>query len=69
MIALRAKKETLTQDAVNMKTKVEELSKGIADTRMGVTDIKSFIDGMRSSRDTKVAIFKGSRLSCKNIFR
>ena len=36
------------------KTKVEDLTKGIADTRSGVTDVKSFIDGMRSSRDTKV---------------
>ena len=37
------------------KTKVEDLTKGIADTRSGVTDVKSFIDGMRSARDQKVA--------------
>merc|ERR1719509_83924 len=55
VIALRAKKETLVTDAEGMKTKVEELTKGIADTRAGVTDVKSFIDGMRSSRDTKMA--------------
>jgi hypothetical protein len=38
-----------------MKSKVEELTTGIADTRTGVTDVKTFIDGMRSSRDTKMA--------------
>ena len=54
MIALRAKKETLASDVLATKTKVEDLTKGIADTRSGVTDVKSFIDGMRSSRDTKV---------------
>ena len=31
------------------------MTKGIADTRTGVTDIKLFIDGMRTSRDTKMA--------------
>ena len=34
---------------------IEGLSTGIADTRTGVTDVKSFIDGMRSSRVTKMA--------------
>ena len=37
------------------KDKIEGLSTGIADTRTGVTDVKSFIDGMRSSRDIKMA--------------
>ena len=55
VIALRAKKESLAADAENSKTMVEGITKGIADTRMGVTDVKSFIDGMRSSRDTKMA--------------
>ena len=35
--------------------KVEDLTKNIADTRTGVTDVKTFIDGMRTSRDTKMA--------------
>merc|ERR1719209_1191671 len=55
VIALRAKKETLASDVEATKTKVEDLTKGIADTRSGVTDVKSFIVGMRSSRDTKMA--------------
>ena len=37
------------------KTKVEDLTKNIADTRTGVTEVKTFIDGMRTSRDTKMA--------------
>ena len=31
------------------------MTKNIADTRTGVTDVKQFIDGMRTSRDTKMA--------------
>ena len=37
------------------KTKVDDLTKNIADTRTGVTDVKQFIDGMRTARDTKMA--------------
>ena len=39
----------------SQKTKVDDLTKNIADTRNGVTDVKQFIDGMRTSRDTKMA--------------
>ena len=31
------------------------MTNNISDTRTGVTDVKTFIDGMRSSRDTKMA--------------
>ena len=31
------------------------MTNSISDTRTGVTDVKTFIDGMRSSRDTKMA--------------
>ena len=31
------------------------MTKNIADTRTGVTEVKTFIDGMRTSRDTKMA--------------
>merc|ERR1719483_1495339 len=55
VINLRAKKETLNSELNNLKAKIEGLSTSIADTRTGVTDVKSFIDGMRSSRDTKMA--------------
>ena len=40
---------------ISQKTKVDDLTKNIADTRTGVTDVKQFIDGMRTSRDTKMA--------------
>merc|ERR1719419_1898132 len=55
VIQLRAKKESIGTEAEAIKTKVEDLTKGIADTRTGVTEIKQFIDGMRTSRDTKMA--------------
>ena len=34
---------------------MDDLTKNIADTRTGVTDVKQFIDGMRTARDTKMA--------------
>ena len=55
VIQLRAKKETIGTEFETIKNKVEELTQRIADTRTGVTDVKLFIDGMRSSRDTKMA--------------
>merc|ERR1719471_1420341 len=55
VINLRAKKETIGNELGSIKTKVEDLTKNIADTRTGVTDVKTFIDGMRTSRDTKMA--------------
>ena len=55
VINLRAKKETIQTQSEAIKNKVEELTKNIADTRTGVTDVKQFIDGMRTSRDTKMA--------------
>ena len=34
---------------------MDDLTNKITETRAGVTDIKQFIDGMRTSRDTKMA--------------
>ncbi len=36
------------------RDKVKELTTGIGDTRTGISDVKTFIDGMRGSRDQKV---------------
>ena len=36
------------------RDKVKSLTDNISDTRTGVTDVKSFIDGMRNGRDTKM---------------
>merc|ERR1711879_556114 len=55
VIKLRAKKETIGSEFEAIKTKVDDLTKNIADTRTGVPDVKQFIDGMRTSRDTKMA--------------
>merc|ERR1719282_303770 len=55
VINLRAKKESIGAEFEAIKNKVDDLTKNIADTRTGVTDVKQFIDGMRTSRDTKMA--------------
>ena len=36
------------------RDKVQKLTNDISETRTGVTDVKCFIDGMRTSRDTKM---------------
>ena len=33
---------------------MQKLTNDISETRTGVTDVKCFIDGMRTSRDTKM---------------
>merc|ERR1712156_997652 len=55
VLTLKAKQEHLTTDLETLREKVKELTNNISDTRTGVTDVKTFIDGMRSSRDTKMA--------------
>merc|ERR1719492_468400 len=55
VLTLKAKQEHLTNDLETLREKVKELTDNISDTRTGVTDVKTFIDGMRSSRDTKMA--------------
>ena len=54
LLQLKAKQQNITGDLEALRTKVKDLTDGIGDTRTGVADVKAFIDGMRSSRDTKV---------------
>jgi len=55
VLMLRAQKETLNAELGNMKTTMTDLTNTITETRTGVTEVKAFIDGMRTSRDTKMA--------------
>ena len=41
-------------DVLFQREKVQTLTNDISETRTGVTDVKCFIDGMRTSRDTKM---------------
>ena len=41
------------------------MSTGIGDTRTGVTDVKTFIDGMRSSRDAKMTALNSLKAQLK----
>ena len=45
----------LNQSKISIQSdKVQKLTNDISETRTGVTDVKCFIDGMRTSRDTKM---------------
>ncbi|XP_012284787.1 intersectin-2 isoform X2 [Orussus abietinus] len=54
LLKLKAKNQTLTIELGTLNDKVKELSQKICDTRVGVSSVKSTIDGMRSTRDTQL---------------
>ena len=48
------------------RDKVKELTDKISDTISGVTEVKTFIDGMRSSRDTKMSDMSSIKAQLKD---
>ncbi|KAL6445054.1 hypothetical protein ACFW04_002162 [Cataglyphis niger] len=54
LLKLKAKNQTLTIELGTLNDKVKELSQKICDTRVGVSSVKTTIDGMRSTRDTQL---------------
>ncbi|XP_066583007.1 intersectin-1 [Prorops nasuta] len=54
LLKLKAKNQTLTIELTTLNDKVKELSQKICDTRVGVSGVKTTIDGMRSTRDTQL---------------
>ncbi|XP_065583401.1 intersectin-1-like isoform X3 [Artemia franciscana] len=55
LTSLRAKNQTLTLELCQLHEKVTTMSNKILDTRTGVAEIKTTIDGMRGVRDSHVA--------------
>ena len=58
VLTLKARQEHLGTDLEALREKVKTLTDNISDTRTGVTDVKTFIDGMRKSRDEKMTDMK-----------
>ncbi|XP_072755931.1 intersectin-1 [Anoplolepis gracilipes] len=54
LLKLKAKNQTLTIELGTLNEKVKELSQKICDTRVGVSGVKTTIDGMRSTRDAQL---------------
>ncbi|XP_020278373.1 intersectin-1 isoform X3 [Pseudomyrmex gracilis] len=54
LLKLKAKNQTLTIELGTLNEKVKELSQKICDTRVGVSGVKTTIDGMRSTRDQQL---------------
>ncbi|XP_018398634.1 PREDICTED: intersectin-1 isoform X2 [Cyphomyrmex costatus] len=54
LLKLKARNQTLTIELGTLNDKVKELSQKICDTRVGVSGVKTTIDGMRSTRDTQL---------------
>ncbi len=55
LLKLKGQNQTLTIELESLNSKVKELSQKICDTRVGVTNVKSVIDGMRTTRDTQMS--------------
>lgn len=53
LLKLKAKNQTLTIELSTLNDKVKELSQKICDTRVGVSGVKTTIDGMRATRDSQ----------------
>lgn len=54
LLKLKGQNQTLTIELEGFSTKVKDLSQKICDTRAAVTNVKTVIDGMRTTRDTIV---------------
>lgn len=52
LLKLKGQNQTLTIELESFSSKVKELSQKICDTRGAVTNVKTVIDGMRTTRDT-----------------
>lgn len=54
VLKLKAKNQSLTIELSSLNEQVRELSQKICDTRVGVSNVKTTIDGMRSTRDSQM---------------
>ncbi|KAI4469638.1 eh domain [Holotrichia oblita] len=54
VLKLKAKNQSLTIELSTLNDQVKELSQKICDTRVGVSNVKTTIDGMRSTRDAQM---------------
>lgn len=54
VLKLKSKNQSLTIELSSLNEQVKELSQKICDTRVGVSNVKSTIDGMRSTRDAQM---------------
>ncbi|XP_060519309.1 intersectin-2 isoform X2 [Cylas formicarius] len=54
VLRLKARNQSLTIELSTLNEQVRELSQKICDTRMGVSNVKTTIDGMRSTRDSQM---------------
>lgn len=54
LLKLKAKNQSLTIELGTLNDRVKELSQKICDTRVGVSGVKTTIDGMRSTRDAQL---------------
>ena len=54
VLKLKAKNQSLTIELSSLNDQVKDLSQKICDTRIGVSNVKATIDGMRLTRDSQM---------------
>lgn len=55
VLKLKSQNQSLSVELSTFNEKIKELSQKICDTRVGVSNVKSTIDGMRTTRDTQMS--------------
>jgi intersectin len=54
VLKLKAQNQSLSIEVGTLNDRIKELSQKICDTRVGVSNVKTVIDGMRTTRDTQM---------------
>lgn len=55
VLKLKAQNQSLSVELSTFNERIKEMSQKICDTRVGVTTVKTTIDGMRATRDSQMA--------------
>merc|ERR1711860_310805 len=66
VLTLKARQEHMGADLEALREKVKTLTDNISDTRTGVSDVKTFIAGMRKSRDDKMTDMSSIKAQLKD---
>ena len=65
LLALKARQTNLSGDLEKLTERSKKLTDDIAGSRTGVSEVKTFIDGMRASRDEKMQSMTALKLKLK----
>ncbi|CAG0885438.1 unnamed protein product [Cyprideis torosa] len=65
VVNLKAQNQKMSIELSSLTSKIKELTEQVADTRAGIAGVKHSIDGMRTTRDSKVKAINDAKMSLK----